>query len=84
MSKKYKIYGFGVVLSYGVQICIIGLNISYKISINYCAINTQIIIEMKYDTLSYVCLISILQFIEYFLLIFDNSNVNKNKQTLIN
>ena len=43
---------------------------SYKISINYCSIKKQIVIILS----------KILQFSEHFQLIFDNSNVNNDKQ----
>ena len=60
---------------------IIEINISYKISINYCSIKMQIVIilskKFKYSTVRSV---SILQFCEHFLLIFDNCNVNNDKQ----
>ena len=57
---------------------IIEINISYKMSIYYCAIKTQIVIILSKTlntALSKVRSVSTLQFSEHFRLIFDNSNV---------
>ena len=60
----------------------IEINISYKISINYCVMKVPIVIifsKTLNTTLSQVCSESILPFSEHFRLIIDNSNVNKRQ-----